>query len=70
MTSNGGLPLTSESGETLTMTSSRSYNTLCSDNKRQDGHQSKWNNNGYRATSRSADDIMEDIKSKSDACLT
>jgi len=62
VTSNGALPITSESGETLTMTSSRSYNTLCSDNRRQDGNKSKWNTNGYRATSRSTDDIMEDMK--------
>ena len=70
VTSNGALPITSESGETLTMTSSRSYNTLCSDNRRQDGTKSKWNTNGYRATSRSTDDIMEDMKRKIHACLT
>ena len=60
---NGKMPSrTSQSDEGLTLTSSRSFNVLCSDN-RQD-LQAKWHNNGYKATSRSTDDLLEDIKSR------
>ena len=64
---NGSLPCQpGGEGDNRTVSVSRSVNALYTDhspNTSQD-IQKKWNSNGYQATSRSTDDLLEEVRSK------